>query len=596
MALLQAGGALANPLGLLGLAALVPLVVLYLVRPDPRRYDLPTVEFLTAGDGDSSRQRLRDRFRVSPVFLLQALVLVAIPLALAGPQVPLPGGSAGETVVVLDTSASMATTDGESTRFERAVDTAEDATGDRTTLVTSAPDPSIEIAGGGRDATAAALSQVSVTDTEGDLRRAIRVAADANDDPRRIVVVSDFVDGTDWEAAVESVRAGGNEVVLRRTGGGGRNNVGIVDLSVTATEATAVVTNGGETEQTRDVSLGGSTETVTLAPGDVTEVALPIPPGGGELRLSPGDSFPTDDVAYVGAPSDREIDALVVTNDENVYLTTALDVMGDVRVDVAEPPVNDARGYDVVVFSNVDPERVLEGTIADVRREVEDGAGVVVQSQPDIAEVGYGGLSLLDPGEVGVQTDVRTVESHPIVDGVGFVPARAYVSGDLRRGTALAVADDGSPMIAVDDVGAGRAVYYGYVEDDSAFKFDYRYPVFWRSVMTHAAGRTPIEELNRATGETIEFGGETVVETPGGTVETARIEATEAGFYSASGERYGVSLRSPTESAAVSEPIEAETGTLETGATPQSLTPWLALAALLVGVLELGYLKYRGEL
>jgi len=158
------------------------------------------------------------------------------------------------------------------------------------------------------------------------------------------------------------------------------------------------------------------------------------------------------------------------------------------------------------------------------------------------------------------------------------------------------VADDGSPMIAVDDVGAGRAVYYGYVEDDSAFKFDYRYPVFWRGVLRYAAGRTPIEELNRATGETIEFGGETVVETPGGTVETARIAATEAGFYSASGERYGVSLRSPTESAAVSEPIEAETGTLETGATPQSLTPWLALAALLVGVLELGYLKYRGEL
>ena len=596
MALLQSGGLLATPLGLLGLAALVPLIVLYLVRPDPRRYDLPTVEFLTEGDGDSSRQRIRDRFRLSTVFLLQALVLVAIPLALAGPQVPLPGGAAGETVVVLDTSASMATTDGESTRFERAVGVAEGATGDRTTLVTSAPDPSIEIADGGRDATAAALSQTSVTDTPGDLRRAVRVAADAHDDPRRIVVVSDFVDGTDWEAAVGSVRAGGNEVVLRRTGGGGADNVGIVDLSVTATEVTAVVTNGGGTEQTRDVSLGESTETVTLAPGDVTEVALPVPSGGGELRLSPGDSFPTDDVAYVGAPSDREIDVLVVTNDQNIYLTTALDVMGDVRVDVAEPPVSDARGYDVVVFSNVNPDRILEGTIADVRTEVEDGAGVVVQSQTDIAEVGYGGLLLLDPGEVGIQTDVRTVESHPIVNGIGFVPARAYVSGDLRRGTALAVADDDSPMIAVDGIGAGRVVYYGYIEDDSAFKFDYRYPVFWRGVMTHAAGRTPIEELNRGTGGTIEFGSETVVETPGGTVETARLEATEAGFYSTSGERYGVSLRSPAESAVVSEPIEAEAGTLETGSTPQSLTPWLALVALLVGVLELGYLKYRGEL
>jgi hypothetical protein len=120
--------------------------------------------------------------------------------------------------------------------------------------------------------------------SDGDLRRAIRVAAE---DPRRIGVVSDCVDATDWEAAIESVRAGGTEVVVRRVGGGGEDNVGIVNLSVTTTEATAAITNGGETEQTRTVSLGETTETVALAPGDVTRVTLAVPPGGGELRLSP---------------------------------------------------------------------------------------------------------------------------------------------------------------------------------------------------------------------------------------------------------------------------------------------------------------------
>ncbi len=101
--------------------------------------------------------------------------------------------------------------------------------------------------------------------SDGDLRRAIRVAADAAEDPRRIVVVSDFVDATDWEAVIESVRAGGTEVVARR-GGGGEDNVGIVDLSVTTTEATAAITNGGETEQTRTVSLGENTETSRWLP------------------------------------------------------------------------------------------------------------------------------------------------------------------------------------------------------------------------------------------------------------------------------------------------------------------------------------------
>lgn len=101
--------------------------------------------------------------------------------------------------------------------------------------------------------------------SDGDLRRALRVAAE---DPRRIVVVvSDCVDATDWEAAIESVRAGGTEVVVGRVGGDGEDNVRIVDLSVTTTEATAAITNGGETEQTRTVSLGEIIETVMLGPG-----------------------------------------------------------------------------------------------------------------------------------------------------------------------------------------------------------------------------------------------------------------------------------------------------------------------------------------
>ena len=588
MALLQAGGPFATPLGLLGLAALIPLVVLYLVRPDPRRYALPTVEFLTARDGESRRQRLRDRVHLPLVLLVQALVLVAISLALAGPQVPLPGTDAGETVVVLDNSASMATTtDGGGTRFARAVEIANAATGDRATLVTAAPDPAV------RSAVPSAAA-VSVVETDGDLRRAVRVAADAGEDPRRIVVVSDFVDATDWEAAIASVRAGGTEVVTRRVGGGGEDNVGIVDLSVTATEATAVLTNGGETTQTRTVSVGEAAETVSLAPGDVLSVTLPVPAGGGEIRLSPSDSFPTDDAASVVVPSDRTIDTLLVTNDRPRFLTAALEVMDDVRLDVAEPPIADASGYDVVVFSGVDPERVLDGTVEDVRNEVEAGAGVIVHAHPDLTAVEYGAMVPIDVDGVSGQTDVRTVGSHPVVDGIGFVPAETHLSGDLRRGEALAVADDGSPMVAVDDLGDGRTVYYGYVE--STFGYDYQYPIFWRQAITYAAGRPSVDELNRPTGAAIDFEEPQTVETPSGTVETARLRPTQTGLYTTQTARYGVSLRSPTESAVVSEPVAVTTASTSTESAPQSITPVVSLAALLVGLLELGYLKRRGEL
>ena len=591
MAFLQASEPFATPLGLLGLAALVPLIALYFVRPNPGRYALPTVEFLTEGDGDSRQQRLYDRIHVPTVLVLQAVVLIAIPLALAGPQAPLPGDDGGETVVVLDNSASMATTDEGETRFTRALNVVRETTGDRALLVTSAPEPTVRTGERGTMA-------VSVVETDGDLRRAISVAADTGEDPHRIVVVSDFVDATDWEAAIESVRASGNEVTVHRVGGGGEDNVGIIDLSVRMTEATAVIANNGETEQTRTVTLGSATETITVAPGGVGSVTLPIPAGGGALRLSPGDSFSTDDVAYVAAPSDRTIDTLLVTNDRPRFLMTALEVMDDVRLDTVEPPITDATGYDVVIFSNVAPDRVLEGTIEEVRNEVETGAGVVIQAQPDLDAIGYGEMALVTADGVRDQTDVRAVGSHPVVAGIGFVPTEAYLSSELRRGKVLAVADNDSPMIAVDDVGDGRAVYYGYMGTEAAFGYDYQYPIFWRQTITYAAGRTPIDELNRRTGEPITFDEPRTVETPGGTVETTQLRPTQTGMYTTRTDRYGVSLQSPAESAVVSEPVAVESRASPTGdaSTTRSLSPLVSLAALLAGLIELGYLKRRGEL
>ncbi|MES3517841.1 MAG: BatA domain-containing protein [Natronomonas sp.] len=598
MALPVIVGFLQNPLGLLGLAALIPLVVLYLVRPDPRRYDIPTIEFLTEGDGNSTQKRIRDRLRISTLLLLQILVLVSIPLAMAGPQLPVPGGTPSDTVVVVDTSASMATEteDGE-TRLTEAVAEATAVAGDDSTVVTSAPEPRVRVAAGDGNPTAA-LERLSVTETDGDLRRAITVATEGREDPTQIVVVSDFVDASDWATAVESARAAGHDVDLRQIDGGGDDNVGIVDLSTRGTTVTATVANGGETNQQRTVTLGNQSETVELAPGDVADVRFSIPDGGGEIRLTPADSFPLDDVAYVSTPTDGETSVLVVTNDENAFLTTALGVMDDVRVDVAAPPVSDPSGYDVVVFSNVDPDRLLDGTVAEARSTAEDGGGVIVQSQPELTDPNYGDLALIDPDELGAETNVRTTQSHPIVDGIDFVSARSYVAGELERGETLAEADDGSPMIAAAETGDGQMIYYGYIEDDSDFNLNHQYPIFWRQAILYADGRVTLEELNHETGDTIDFESPTTVETPAGAIErdVSTLQATETGFYETSEERHAVSLRSPTESATAAEPVAEATEVAESGSTPVSLAPWLALAAVVVSLLELGYIKRRGEL
>lgn len=79
-------------------------------------------------------------------------------------------------------------------------------------------------------------------------------------------------------------------------------------------------------------------------------------------------------MAYVAAPDRSTVRVLVLTNDRNRYLTTALSVIDEVELTVEEPPTAIDRQYDVIVFSNVEPERVLETNVEAARETLSRGS------------------------------------------------------------------------------------------------------------------------------------------------------------------------------------------------------------------------------
>ncbi|MEA5385836.1 VWA domain-containing protein [Haloarculaceae archaeon H-GB11] len=129
-----------TPTGLLALLALVPLVVLYLLRPDPRELALPTAEFLVDDPEEQGSNPVFDRLVRNLLFLLQALVLLALAVSLASPYVTVEEGfSPKETVLVVDASASMATSSGGQSRLAAAKQAArDDAAGTTSVVVTGA--------------------------------------------------------------------------------------------------------------------------------------------------------------------------------------------------------------------------------------------------------------------------------------------------------------------------------------------------------------------------------------------------------------------------------------------------------------------------
>jgi len=599
---LPAGVGLLTPLGLLALAALVPVIVLYLVQPDPRIVPLPTLVFLLEEDERDASHPLLERLRRSLLLLLQLLVLVLLATALATPYVAVSEETTvEETVLVVDASASMATETGGATRFDRALAAArEDATG-TTSVVLAASDSRIVLRQGSATDAENSLSELGVTHTEGSLRTAISQAASIAGEDAQIRVYSDFADDTAWPDAVQSARARDVRVDLRQFAAGGSDNVGVVSRSFSGRNVTLTVRNFGADEVDRTVTFGDQRRSLTLAPEDVATVTFVVPAGGGEVRLTPRDSFPADDVAYVAAPPDAAVDVLVLTNDRNRYLVTALSVVDTVDLTVQEPPTPVQDDYDVIVYSNVRAERLIGGNVEAGRETIENGGGVAVQAEASMP-ARYGDLSLLDPTGTAANPSLASPATSDLTRGIDFPPPEEYRTGDLREGRALLETRDGTPILATAQRSAGRLLYYGYMEDRSTFKFNFQYPVFWKRAVHYLAGRDPLPELNRETGGRLEFRNETTVQTPAGPVAGTAVPLDRTGFYVVGDRRLGVSLYSERESQVDAESLDARRDAGEVPSrtedrrVPRPLTGLVVLAALAVVLVEVAYLRKRGDL
>ncbi len=593
---------LLTPLGLAALAAAIPLVLLYLVRPDPVRKRLPTLRFLGDERRQDSSNPLLERLQRNLLLLLQLLAILLFAVSLATPYTDVPERTTvEETVLVVDGSASMATQSDGGTRFARAVAAAEEAVTGTTSVVFAGTNVRVALRQGPPEQARATLSSLRPADAEGDLQGAVETAAAVAGENARVVVLSDFADDDGWADAVQRARARGLSVELRQFAGGGSDNVGIVDRSFSGDEVTVTVKNFGNSSAERTLTLGNQSSSVSLAAGDVATATFTVPASGGRLELSPGDSFPTDDAAYVAAPDDAKIDVLLLTNDRNRYLAAALSSIDEVSLTTKSPPTSVESSYDVMIFSNVEPNNLLQGNVEAARDVVENGGGVAIQAQSDMPS-GYGDLLLLDPGQIRTNPSVSNVTSNSLTDGVAFSPPEEYVSGSLESGSALVSLSDGTPLLATATWGRGRVMYYGYIEEASSFKYNYQYPVFWKRSVFYLADRDTLTQLNRDTGGELTFDGERTVETPSGKVTASRVAFDQVGFYAVGDRRIGASLYSSTESDVAAPDLQSRSEVNgvstreEERQVPKPLTEWASLGVVGALLLELGYLRKRGDL
>ncbi|MFW5929225.1 MAG: DUF7408 domain-containing protein, partial [Halobacteriota archaeon] len=446
-----------------------------------------------------------------------------------------------------------------------------------------------------------AVAEVRQTHSRGDLESAVSQAASLVGDSGRVVVYSDFAGDSDWSQVVEEARSRGVAVELEQFADGGDENVGIVDKSFEEDRVTVTVQSFATSLQDRELSLGDESHEFSIRPGERRSFSFSVPEEGGVAKLSPGDDFAVDDEAYVARYSDG-VDALLVSSEEDTAVERGLDSLPNVDLSVDTPPVGSVSDdVDVVVYGEVDASRAVSRTARSARDLTEEGGGAIVTAHDELpdAQDTLSDVMLVDVDGFVEGGEVEVTSNRSLVADVDhdFPAAPEVLDANVTAGDSLLEAGD-QPLLVDAEVGDGRLVYYGYVEGATDFDSSYFYPLFWRDLVHHAAGRQPLPAANKRTGATVDVGDQADV--PWGS-DSGDVVMDEIGFYETSNDVYSASLLDPGESAVEASDVdgsrmaEAAERSQETR-NPFDFTPLIIVLALGVIGSELLLLRRRGDL
>jgi hypothetical protein len=359
------------PLGLLALLILPIILVLHLLRERRRRVAVPSLQHWLNIPRRREGERIR-RLPLTLLLLLHLLIAGLLALALARPQLAgTPRGTARQTVLVIDTSTSMAAGAGATTRVSQAQALARDLLrelqpGDQATLIAAGPTARVVADGGAGDLAAllAALDQLRPGGDGADLAGALALAEAELDSQRerRIVAISD---GSQAGALPPA-----SVPIDWRTVGDEQPNRAIIDFATRLwggkLQLYARAANYDAAPFQTTLRLYGDnqlldTQSVQIDADGETELTWTLPASYATLRaqLDARDALPADDQGFLAVARPRPISVLLVSAKPEA-LRRALTAAG-AQVAVADPSRYDdaqagAKAVVLTVFDSFLPQ------------------------------------------------------------------------------------------------------------------------------------------------------------------------------------------------------------------------------------------------
>ena len=621
-----------NPFALAALLSVIPLIILYMLRPKPAVLSIPSLMFVLKLERERKRVYASlTKIVQDPLFLIQLLMLILLSIAAAGyyynSEEPLSGE---HTVLILDTSASMQV----DSRFEDAVGIADGYVSKKNSIILASDMPLLALEGGSASAAHDIFKKVKPGAGTADLSAAITTGMRSlSREGGRIIVISDFAysKGDDPVASKNLAESYGIEVNFVKVGKPA-DNIGIINGWIEATDGkygyTGVIKNYKDQNQRVKIETvrgtsGNATTSFTLdvPAGETNQFTLGnLGPGITTVRLDVKDSQPVDDKAYISIPETSNQRILYITDNGKLPSKTALSLLPNSNLTVSESVPAELDKYTLVVLAQKETP-IADTSVERIENYVRNGGNAVFivsgalipeKTEVDLIKILPVKPLRLEDAEYGIR--VKEIQKSSITKDIrsNEISVRKYMSAAERTGsTTLVALENGVPILSYWQVGRGTVFYMGLSDELGENSWNNfhnlpEYPVFWIKLVQWLGGTGDISEYNLKTGTLTSLAKTEEIRTPSKTFTSNRILFDEAGIYELSGKKIAVNLYNDRESNTkidASELIkravsndEPKLVRADSYTAKQDITNYLIGVLFLLILLEILIVRQRGEL
>jgi Ca-activated chloride channel family protein len=362
----------------LAFAVIIPIILLlYFMRPKRQERVIGSVLLWQQALQDLQASRPWQRLRMTPLLLLQLLAALFIIIVLTRPAIFYNSPINGNTIIILQASASMQATDVAPNRFEIAKNNIADfidqlGPNDRLSLITMSQTPQVLIAESqDKNLLNAALQRAKVTNQDADLEQALSLAlslAEGHAGTQVLVIGDGHVMNPDVSLVLP--------IPVRYLSiGTDTPNMALLALSSRTIQgnliAFAQVANYSHSTSSIPVELYADShlvgvQTVTLPAGARGAIRWgPLAPGTRFLhaRMVTHDTLTADNEAWSIVGGSMRGRVLLVTNG-NQFLETALRLQSNINLFETTPAhYIDIGTYDLTVFDAFVPPKLPNGNL-----------------------------------------------------------------------------------------------------------------------------------------------------------------------------------------------------------------------------------------